>query len=440
MKKSIFAGALALFATLAVAAPADEARALLAKGDAAGASELLEKTLDQHLADVDYNYLLGIALLDAKKPGEAVFAFERVLAIEPGHALARAELARAMIALTEYEAARAELLQVRSGPIPPDVAARVDAIVQDLERAISSKALMSGAAIVSGYFEAEVGHDTNINTAINANSVVIPVFAGFPPFNLTGYMRSQESSLVGVNGGISVQKRVGEDLDIYGSFDGRARYYPSNESYAPVALAVGGGVRLTRGNDQFSLGLTQFTYYIGKNRNDDQQSIYGQWQRQLDRNNTVGAFAQYARVGHPILSALNTNLSLVGGTWTRALEGKGDPHVTLTGWAADDSERGTDPTVGRVFVGAKLAGDYKPRENWKIFGSLTLQASRYGGQNAFFAVKRKDDRYDMNIGAAYKADKLWTYTVQLTHTRNQSNVAINDFSRDLLLLTAHRDF
>ncbi|MCY7305937.1 MAG: tetratricopeptide repeat protein [Rhodoferax sp.] len=438
MKQKILATIQAAVSALAIAAPTDDAKKLLTSGNAAGAAALLESTLPQHLADVEHNYLLGIALLDSGKPGTAVFAFERVLAIEPGNAMARAELARAMIALMEYEAARAELLQVRSGPIPADVAARVDSLLQELERAISAKAVLGGAAVFSGYLEAEIGYDSNFNTAVNANSVLIPLFG--VAFPLVGPGRSQSSSLVGVNGGFSGQKRIGDGVDIYGGIDGRARYYPRNGDFAPVALSVGGGVRLTRGGDQYSVGISQFTYYIGGAHNDDQLGVYGQWQRQLDRSNTVGAFAQYARVNHPIIPALNTNLYLLGGMWARALDGNGAPHISLTGWLADDRERGADPTVGRSFFGAKLAGDYTLQARWKLFGSLTAQASRYGGQSVFFGVKRKDERYDLNIGAAYQADKLWTYTAQLTHTRNQSTVAINDFSRDLLLLTARRNY
>ena len=69
MKNIFLALALGAASTFSVAAPVDEAKALMAKGNAAQASDLLEKTLDQHLSDVEHNYLLGIALLDSGKPG-----------------------------------------------------------------------------------------------------------------------------------------------------------------------------------------------------------------------------------------------------------------------------------------------------------------------------------------------------------------------------------
>ena len=104
---------------------------------------------------------------------------------------------------------------------------------------------VSGAAVVSGYLEGELGYDSNINTATSNNSVVIPLF-GLPAL-LTGYSRAQSSALLGVNGGLAVQKRVADGVDLYGGADVRLRYHPSNEDYLPAAIAVGGGARVCRG-------------------------------------------------------------------------------------------------------------------------------------------------------------------------------------------------
>ena len=103
MKLSLLALAVGFAAVTrcAVAAPIDDAKALLAKGNAQAAVDAQQPSLDQNLSNADFNYVLGIALLDAGKAGEALFAFERVLAIEPGNALARAELARGMIVIAK---------------------------------------------------------------------------------------------------------------------------------------------------------------------------------------------------------------------------------------------------------------------------------------------------------------------------------------------------
>src|SRR3954468_6556418 len=74
----------------------DRARELMREGKAQQAFELLEPQADQ-LTDPESASLLGIAALDIGKAGLAVIAFERALAYDPGYAIARAELARALI-------------------------------------------------------------------------------------------------------------------------------------------------------------------------------------------------------------------------------------------------------------------------------------------------------------------------------------------------------
>jgi len=134
MTLAVAAIGLVVAASLTAAAPIDDAKTLLKQGKAAESMELLEKQLPQLAQDVEFNYLLGIASLDAGKPGNAVFAFERALAVDPNHLQARAELARALIVLTEYEAARRELTQVRQASLPPEVAARVTQLLAQLTR------------------------------------------------------------------------------------------------------------------------------------------------------------------------------------------------------------------------------------------------------------------------------------------------------------------
>jgi len=423
--------------SLTAAAPLDDAKTLLKQGKAAESMELLEKQLPQLAQDVEFNYLLGIASLDAGKPGNAVFAFERALAVDPNHLQARAELARALIALTEYEAARRELTQVQQAPLPPEVAARVTQLLAQLDAALAEQA-GKGTRVFTGYIEGEIGYDTNINTATNFTSVFIPALN--LPGTLSGFSTAQASSLIGLNGGVFGQVQVKENVDVYANLDARFRYHPSQEDFSTGALMGGAGVRVTRGIDQFSIGLTQFTYYIDQYRNDDQLGVYGQWQRELSRQDMVGLFGQYVHVNHPIAPFLNTNLYLGGGIWTHAFMGAGEPLLRLIAYVGDDRERNDDPTVGRQFVGVKAAGEYRLREGLKLFGSVAGQNARYGGENVFFATKRKDWRYDLNAGIAYKPAREWTVSAQLLYTRNDSNIEINDFDRKQVLVTVRRDF
>jgi tetratricopeptide (TPR) repeat protein len=74
-----------LCASLGAAADAvtDRAKALLQRNDAQAAYKLLLPLEAQRAGDPEYDYLLGIAAIDAGDPERAIFALERVLAVQP---------------------------------------------------------------------------------------------------------------------------------------------------------------------------------------------------------------------------------------------------------------------------------------------------------------------------------------------------------------------
>ena len=95
------------------AADLEKALGLIAGGNAQQAYELLAAEEEANAGDPNFDYLLGLAALDSGQPGRAVFALERVLAVDPTHARARAEIARAYFQLGELETSRQEFEAVK---------------------------------------------------------------------------------------------------------------------------------------------------------------------------------------------------------------------------------------------------------------------------------------------------------------------------------------
>lgn len=90
----------------------DSARTHINAGNPELAWKILAPLNSERAGDVEFDYLLGLAALDTGRRTEAVFALERVLAVEPEHAEARAEIARAYFELNELRRAKAEFDQV----------------------------------------------------------------------------------------------------------------------------------------------------------------------------------------------------------------------------------------------------------------------------------------------------------------------------------------
>ncbi len=72
-------------------------RARMEAHDPQGAFALLDPLEIARAGESAFDYLLGIAALDSGHVTRAIFALERVLAVQPQNNLARAEIARAYL-------------------------------------------------------------------------------------------------------------------------------------------------------------------------------------------------------------------------------------------------------------------------------------------------------------------------------------------------------
>ncbi len=172
----VLAAGITLAATLA-AAPA------LAQDTAATAEEnyrALSAEVPARAGDPAFDYALGIAALDTGRYGEAIIALQRVLALQPANAAARAELARAYALAGDIDTARAQFATVVDDPSLPDpVRQRFTGFVRQFD-----KQMAGSGSDISGFVDARFGHDSNINSATELNSIVIPLFSFLGPGQL----------------------------------------------------------------------------------------------------------------------------------------------------------------------------------------------------------------------------------------------------------------
>jgi len=164
---------------LAVSAQAQDAtlaraKTLIESKQPQAAFDLLDPLESARAGEPDFDYLLGVAAIDSGKLTRGVFALERVLAVNPNHPQARAEIARAYFLMGENRAARAEFEAVRATQPPAAVLATVDQFLN----ALQARETAGNATGLNGYIEVGYGQDSNANAATAAGSFAIPVFGG----------------------------------------------------------------------------------------------------------------------------------------------------------------------------------------------------------------------------------------------------------------------
>ena len=135
MSKRLLLLSLILCTKLAVADgnPLEQARALIDNGEAHAAYAILKPLETEQAGEAEFDYLFGLSALDSDHPVEAVFALERVVDSHPDNGPARAELARAYLALGETDDAKSEFKRVSEMDLPPDARQTIDRYMSNIE-------------------------------------------------------------------------------------------------------------------------------------------------------------------------------------------------------------------------------------------------------------------------------------------------------------------
>ncbi|MEQ8660043.1 MAG: tetratricopeptide repeat protein, partial [Gammaproteobacteria bacterium] len=227
--------------------PLARARLLLDSGEAAAAYALLEPLEPDYAGDPAFDYLYGLAALDAGDPLRAVFALERVVDTEPGHGPARAELARAYLALGETDDARVEFEKVQEMDLPPEARQTIDRYMTGIELFHDRTRTRFRPWVLVG-----LGYDTNVNGATDAKSVIVPNISATQPALLGGTENSPLWTL-GAGTRFTTPLDVERGLSLFGRVGLDHRLTVDEADFSSTAAAGALGLNLRRERHQLRL-------------------------------------------------------------------------------------------------------------------------------------------------------------------------------------------
>jgi tetratricopeptide (TPR) repeat protein len=415
-----------------------DAKALLDSGDARGAYDMLAPLQPERAGDPEFDFLLGSAALDLGKNTEAVFALERVLALQPNNGPARAQIARAYFNLKETETAKREFENVKKQDVPPEVSATID-------RYLDAISMISETEKATARFSLEfaTGYDSNVNSATSIQQVAVPGFGGLL-FTLSPTSRRLDdgffAATAGANfrnplsarsafvSGLSVNQRVNftrDNLDT-GFFDG----------YLGVSSRFGREtITAVAQSDMF---LLDDPAYPGSFRN-----AYGgtaQWTHDLNARTQISAYVQYAGLEYPTQSPRDADRYIAGLGYAHAFRG-GDPVVYIGVYGGDERTRDSQfDFLGYRPLGVRFGGQKTLSQNRLLFFSGAYESRLYNGTDPSFLKARKDDQFSAGVGVSYVLPGEWRLSPQVTYVYNQSNLDIDQFTRLQAFISLRRDW
>ncbi|MBI2308949.1 MAG: DUF560 domain-containing protein [Rhodocyclales bacterium] len=433
--KTLGAALLAAFVLHAPVALADEltdrAGALLNAGKGAEAYQLLEPAESARAGEPLFDFLLGRAALEAGQNTRAVFALERVLAIEPNNVRARAEIARAYLALGETQTAQQEFATVKRQGVPADVSMTVDRYIAAMRQADEPAAL-------TGYVEATVGYDSNVNVGPNRSTIAIPGFGNLP-FELDRDTKANADGFGSLGGGANLRAPLGAGYTLLAGLAGSTRNNFGKQQFDTQNADASLGITRTADRDVYTLMAQGGVFYLDHGRFRDHLSLTGQWQRNLDARNQVGVFAQYADLQYPDQEVRDARRWVAGATYA---------HLYRDGLLAFASAYGVSERTqngdadwlgfggGGLRAGARLNYDAQT----VLFGAASWEYRGYREDDPLFLKKRRDNQFGVNLGATRYLTKEWSVTPQLSLTYNDSNTKLTDYHREMFSVTVRREF
>lgn len=413
--------------------PLDQAKKLLEEKRPKDAYDRLRPLEAKRAGEIEYDYLLGIAALDAGDAQAAIFALERVLAVNPNYLQARAEIARAYFVLGERENARREFQAVRSLN-PPDAAR------QTIDRYLS--ALEPQRTRLRAFVEAGLGYDTNVNSATSRSSIAIPAFGGAIG-QLSTSARAQSAWFGALGAGASIDQALSEEWSLIGAASYAGKFNNGASDFNTSTLDGSAGARWTRGANQLVALAQGQLFWLDDDR---YRNLYGgtaQWLHNFSPTRQITVFGQFSalRYPQPSQSPQDANRAVGGVAYSQAFAGAYSPVGFVSGYGGD--ERTTDAQfkyLGYTPFGARLGGQATLTPQAILFGSAAYERRNYNGVNPTFLVTREDNQYDFRLGLAYTLLPKWTLTPQLAYTRNNSNIELNEYDRTVAVVTVRKDF
>ncbi len=430
----------AAYALAAVAADGvlQQARQSLENGNARQAYDLLVPLQASRAGEPEYDYLLGTSALELGKNTEAVFALERVLAVQPNNAAARAQIARAYYNLKEMQTAKREFENVKKQDVPPAVSATIDRFLDAITRGEETD-----RTVIRGFVEFALGYDTNVNSATANNQVAIPAFAGVI-FTLAPTATEQGDEFFSFGGGLGIQHPVSKRLAVFGGLAYQNKTNFSQDDYSTYYYDANLGLSYRFDRDTFTLAGQYNSFWVDNRQlySDAYRKAAGataQWQHDFDARNQVSVFLQYSELTYPGQQIRDANRYVGGAGYAHAF-GRGAV-ITYTGLyvGAEIEKADSVPQFGHDLYGVRLGSQWNINEKFALFASASGERREYGGPDPLFLVDRKDTQYSASGGLIYVPRRNVRVTPQISWTDNRSNVGIYEFDRIIYQVTFRHD-
>lgn len=402
-----------------------EGKRRLDAGDASGAWALLEPLESRRAGEPAFDFLLGLAALESGKTSRAVFALERVLALEPDNARARAEIARAYLLLGENRAAREEFDRVRKEDLPQGVAATIDSLLAMIQRADARD-----KPSLRSYIEISGGIDSNVNASTEATSVAVPAL-GLATLNPNSVQTGD--AFGSIAGGVAYRYPIGAGRFLTGDLNAVIRQNKNDSQFDTTTVEGALGWQQARGPETVTVALTGSNFQRDGADLRNAVGLNAQWQRDYQTVRQASLFLQYFDLRYPDQSIRDADRAVLGAGYAQAVAARSVVFGSFYG-GAELEKADNVPQLGHRLGGLRVGLQHRFDDRWTLLFNLGYEARRYGGVEPLFAEKRRDSQFDAGLALAWQFADRWRAVARAGYVKNDSDIPVFEYSREVYSL------
>jgi outer membrane protein len=194
--------------------------------------------------------------------------------------------------------------------------------------------------------------------------------------------------------------------------------------------------------NEFLVALQAQTFNIEHDRFRDAIGGVAQYRYTVTPSDQLTVYGQYTRLTYKGAAQRDADRTVVGAAWAHAYTGAAGSPVTYAGIYAgkeDPMSEGVE-FFGHDLFGLRAGGQIGIGDKWTLLATANYENRRYGGQDPFFEVGRRDKELQLRLAAVYQIDRHWSLTPAVSWTHAQSNVLVNDYDRRMVSVTGRYDF
>ncbi|MFN2310081.1 MAG: tetratricopeptide repeat protein [Gammaproteobacteria bacterium] len=396
-------------------------QAQLQAGKPAAAWSLAQAHLDARAGEPAFDFVAGLAALEAGQPQHAAMILERVLLMQPGHQRARLELARAYFLLGDYAAARREFQAVHAAGPPPNVRTRVERFLAEIQRRESATRTQ-----ISAYVELRPGWDSNVASATADSSIEIPALG---VVTLSDASRARSDRFLDKHAGVTLVRPLDKRRALFADLAYRDRENVETQAYDTRSLGITTGLAWVNGSDRWRVPLQYQTLYLANEQFRRVLALGLEWSHDLDARNQLLGFGQLGAIRYPEDTNRDVGLRLAGVGWNHR---PARLPLLLSGslYLGDESaRRSAGEAHGRGYFGARLGAQWNGIQAHTPYAALTWQRSDYAAANPVFLRAREETFRELRLGWNWQPQRHWNITAEAGLVDNGANIALYDYTR-----------